>query len=66
MAYKIISIEPFNCEYVEMLTDYEQLVIFRRCPNGAWEEVMGESWEPVYIGYEKLEQIYQEYKNENH
>lgn len=38
---------------------------YRTDNMGDWEELIGESWETVYVGSSELETAWQEWKNEN-
>jgi len=42
-------------------TDSDEYPTYRRSEGGAWENLMGESWEPCYSDEKELEQMYQDY-----
>lgn len=61
---KILSVTPIISFLVE--TDETELPTYRRnCAEG-WENLWGESWEPVYSSEQVLEQAYQEWLKANH
>lgn len=45
-------------------TDETDFPTYRRYSSGNWEQLMGQSWEPVYSGEKELEQMYQEWLKE--
>lgn len=55
---KIISVKTVVYEEIE--TD-DEFPVYRRYPDGEWENLMGESWEPVFFS-SSLEQAYLKYK----
>lgn len=51
---KILNIEPSFSHIIE--TDEKEWPIYRRNSLDCWEQLMGESWEPVY-NYSKLQSL---------
>lgn len=52
---KVISVKTVVCEEIE--TDDDEYPVYRRYPDGEWENLMGESWESVFFS-DELEAAY--------
>lgn len=58
---KIKSVEMETSHIIDTGEEY-----YRRWGPNSWQELMGESWEPVYYDKEEtLEKLFQEYIREN-
>lgn len=52
-------------EIVDYVTTNEEMYNIYRRIDGCWEELMGQSWEPVFPPSEdKLEKLFQEFGND--
>ena len=63
---KILNVK--RIEYYIVVTDEEDYNTYRRKVYGdvdSWENLMGESWEPVY-DYAEFEKLLQEYLEKKH
>lgn len=58
---KVLSVTLSTAEIVE--TDDECWDTYRRYNFDAWEQLIGDSWEPVYSGLAKIEAAYQLFVN---
>ena len=58
---QVVKVIPETFEFVK--TDDEEWPTYRRYQDGRWENLMGESWEPVYYT-EQLEAAYQAFKTD--
>lgn len=58
-SMKILDVSESISMIVE--TDNPDFPTYRRFPSGTWEQLMGDSWEPVYFDEDKLEKLYKEW-----
>ena len=47
--------------YIITIEDKGEHITFRRISTDNWEQLMGQSWEPVYFIIHDLEKTYKEY-----
>ncbi len=57
---KIVSVKPVTTEIIEI--EGRDWSTHERFPDGSWQVLMGNSWEPCYLDTAELEALYQAWK----